>query len=91
MEEFVQEFKRVVRESGYEERLLIKEFKRGMNGAIRRKLMEAEYQLGSIKQWYNRAIALDRNQRKNRREEERLRGRKDNGTLVPRSNNIEAQ
>ena len=29
MEEFVQDFKRVVRDSGYEGQLLIKEFKRG--------------------------------------------------------------
>jgi len=50
MEEFVQEFKRAVRESGYKGRLLVEEFKRGMNGAIRRKLMEAENQPGSIKQ-----------------------------------------
>jgi len=42
MEEFVQEFKRVARESGYEGRPLVEEFKRGMNGAIWRKLMEAE-------------------------------------------------
>ena len=28
--------------SRYEERLLIKEFKRGINGGIRRKLIEAE-------------------------------------------------
>ena len=42
MEEFVQEFNRAVRESGYEERLLVKEFKRGMNNMIRKKLMEAE-------------------------------------------------
>ena len=42
MEEFMQEFKRVARGSRYEGRPLIKEFKRGMNGAIRRKLMEAE-------------------------------------------------
>ena len=42
MEEFVQEFKRVARGSGYEGRPLIEEFKRGMNGGIRRKLMEAE-------------------------------------------------
>ena len=42
MEEFVQEFKRAARGSGYEERLLVEEFKREMNGAIRRKLMEAE-------------------------------------------------
>jgi len=42
MEEFIQEFKRAVRRSGYEGRLLIEEFKRGMNGGIRRKLIEAE-------------------------------------------------
>ena len=42
MEELMQEFKRVARGSRYEGRPLIKEFKRGMNGAIRRKLMEAE-------------------------------------------------
>ena len=40
MEEFVQEFKRVVR--GNEEQPLVKEFKREMNGVIRRRLMEAE-------------------------------------------------
>jgi len=42
MEEFIQEFKRAVRRSGYEGRPLIEEFKRGMNGGIRRKLIEAE-------------------------------------------------
>ena len=42
MEEFVQEFKRAARGSGYEGRPLIEEFKRGMNRVIRRKLMEAE-------------------------------------------------
>ena len=42
MEEFMQEFKRVVRGSEYKGRPLIKKFKRGMNGGIRRKLMEAE-------------------------------------------------
>ena len=61
MEEFVQEFKRVVRESGYEGRLLVEEFKRGINGVIQRKLMEAENQPGSIEQWYKRATALDWN------------------------------
>ena len=50
MEEFVQKFKKVARDSGYEGRLLVKEFKREMNGVIRRKLMEAENQSGSIKQ-----------------------------------------
>ena len=36
MEEFVQEFKRAARGSGYEGRPLIEEFKRGMNRGIRR-------------------------------------------------------
>ena len=42
IEEFVQEFKRAVRESGYKGRPLVEEFKRGMNGVIRRRLMETE-------------------------------------------------
>ena len=66
MEEFVQEFKRAARGSRYEGRLLIEEFKRGMNGGIRRKLMEAENQPASIEQWYKRATALDRNWRESR-------------------------
>jgi len=77
MEEFVQEFKRAARGSRYEGRLLVEEFKRGMNGEIRRKLMEAENPPASIEQWYKRAMALDRNWRESRREEERLRGKKE--------------
>ena len=73
MEEFVQEFKRAARGSGYEGRPLMEEFKRGMNGGIRRKLIEAENPPVSIEQWYRRATALDRNWRESRREEERLR------------------
>ena len=57
MEEFVQEFKKAVRGSGYEGQPLIKEFKRGINSGIRRKLMEAENPPASIEQWYRRAIA----------------------------------
>ena len=34
MEEFVQEFRRVVRESGYEGRPLVEEFKREINTMI---------------------------------------------------------
>jgi len=79
MEEFVQEFKRAARGSGYEERPLIEEFKRGMNGGIRRKLMEAENLPTSIENWYRRAMALDRNWRESRKEEERLRGKKETG------------
>jgi len=48
-----------------------------MNGGIRRKLMEAENPPASIEQWYKRAMALDRNWRENRKEEERLRGKKE--------------
>ena len=69
MEEFVQEFKRAARGSGYEGRPLIEEFKRGMNGGIRRKLMEVENPPASIEQWYRRATALDRNWRESRRKE----------------------
>ena len=38
--EYVQEFKKVARGSGYKGRPLIEEFKRGLNGSIRRKLAE---------------------------------------------------
>ena len=76
MEEFVQEFKRAARGSGYEGRPLVEEFKRGMNGGIKRKLMKAENPLTSIEQWYRRVIAPDRNWRESKREEER-RGRKE--------------
>ena len=34
MEEFIQEFKRAARGSGYEGRPLVEEFKRGINGGI---------------------------------------------------------
>ena len=84
MEEFVQEFKRTARGSRYEGRPLVEEFKRGMNGGIRRKLMEAENPPASIEQWYQRATALDRNWRKSKREEERLRGRKEQGGGAPK-------
>ena len=73
MEEFVQIFKRIARGSRYEERLLIEEFKKGINGGIQRKLMEVENPLASIEQWYQKAMALDRNWRESRREEERLK------------------
>ena len=77
MEEFVQEFKWAARGSGYEGRPLVEKFKKGMNGGIRRKLMEAENLPAFIEQWYRRATALDRNWRESRREEERLRGKKE--------------
>ena len=61
MEEFVQEFKRAVRKSGYKRRPLVEEFKRRMNEVIKRKLMEAENQPSSIEQWYRRTTTLDKN------------------------------
>ena len=60
IEEFIQEFRRAVRESGYEGRPLIAEFKRGMNRMIRRKLMKVERPPTSIEQWYEHATNLDR-------------------------------
>jgi len=48
MEEFMQEFQRVARDSGYKGRMLIEEFKRGINETIRRKLMETKRPLTSI-------------------------------------------
>jgi len=84
MEEFMQEFKRAARGSGYEGRPLVEEFKRGMNGGIRRKLMEAENLPTSIENWYRRATALDRNWRESRREEERLRGKKEMTGSAPK-------
>ena len=48
MEEFVQKFKRAARESRYEGRPLMEEFKQGMNGGIRRKLMKVENPPASI-------------------------------------------
>jgi len=90
MEEFLQDFKRTARGSGYKKCLLIEEFKRCMNRSIRRKLMETENQPGSIEQWFKRIITLDHNWRESKREEERLRGKKDNGIPAPRLNNREA-
>ena len=90
MEEFVQEFKRAARGSGYEGRPLVEEFKRGMNGGIQRKLMEAENPPTSIEQWYRRATALDRNWREIRRETERLKkkevggGKQEPRQILPR-------
>jgi len=51
----------------------VEEFKRGMNGGIRKKLMEVENLPASIEQWYKRVTALDGNWRESRREEKRLR------------------
>jgi len=71
-DEYVQEFKKVARGSSYEGRPLIKEFKRGLNRVIRRKLAEAEEPPTTIGEWQERAVRLDRNQRQSRAEERML-------------------
>jgi len=46
--------------------------------------MEAENPPASIEQWYRRAMALDRNWRESRKEEERLRGKKETTEGAPK-------
>ena len=53
----------------------MEKFNRGMNGTIRRKLIESERLPLSIEQWYEYTTNLDRYWRESRREEERLRER----------------
>jgi len=50
MKEFIQGFRRAARRSRYERRALVKEFKREMNGVIKRKLMKAKRPQTSIEQ-----------------------------------------
>ena len=50
MKEFVQEFRRGAKGSGYERRTSVEEFKREMNRVIRRKLIEVKRLPTSIKQ-----------------------------------------
>ena len=50
MKEFVQEFRRAVRESSYEGRVLVEELKRRINKVIRKKLIEIEKSPTSIEQ-----------------------------------------
>jgi len=80
--EYVQEFKKIARGSGYEGRSLIEEFKRGLNRSIRRKLAEEE--------WQERVVRLDRNQRQSRMEE-RMLGRNaahPGGNVQPRGGGL---
>jgi len=73
MKEFVQEFWRAARDSRYEERLLVEEFKRRINRMIRRKLIEVERPPTNIEQWYECATNLHRHWRESKREKERLK------------------
>ena len=53
IEEFVQKFQKIGRNSKYKKKILVKEFKRRINRMIRRKLMEVKRPLTSIEQQYN--------------------------------------
>jgi len=72
--EYIQEFKKVVRESSYKGWPLIKEFKRGLSRVLRRKLAETKNPSSTIEEWQERAVRLDRNQRQSRAKE-RILGR----------------
>ena len=90
-DEYVQEFKKVARRSGYEGRPFIEEFKRGLNRPIKRKLAEAEELLFTIGEWQERAVRLDRNQRQSRAKE-RMLGRNvacPGGNVQPRGGHME--
>ena len=76
MKEFVQKFQRAAKDSRYEGRALVEEFKRRMNRTIRRKLMEVERPLTSIEQCYECATNPNKHWRKSRKKE-RLRRRRE--------------
>jgi len=78
VDEYVQEFKRAARGSGYEGRALVEEFKRGLSRTIKRRLAEAEAPPTTITQWQERAVQLDHNMRQSRTEEKILESRKGN-------------
>ena len=73
-DEYVQEFKRVARGSGYEGRVLIDKFKGGINGTIRRRLAKTEFLPSTIMDWQKRMVKLDRNMRQSKAEEKLLAG-----------------
>jgi len=85
-DKYMQEFKKIARGSGHEGRPLIEEFKKGLNGTIRRKLAEAEELPTTIGEWQERAVRLDRNQRQSRAEERVLRrnAARPGGNVQPR-------
>ena len=88
VDEYVQEFKRAARGSGYEGRALVEEFKRGLSRVIRRRLAEAEAPPTTIEQWQERAVQLDRNMRQSRAEE-RILGGKGGNTACPAMENTQ--
>ena len=70
--EYIQIFKKTSRGSGYEGQPLIEEFKRGLNGNIRRRLAEVKSPPVTIEEWWERSVRLDRDLRQSRAEEKVL-------------------
>jgi len=60
-----------------------------VNRIIRRKLMKAEKPSMDIEQWYKYATNLNRHWRESRREEERLKGKKESGYQRQKQTGIE--
>ena len=73
-DEYVQEFRRAARGSGYEGRALIDEFKRGLNRTIKRKLAKAESPPSMIAEWQERVVKLDRNTRQSKAKDRAMTG-----------------
>jgi len=86
VDEYVQELRRAARGSEYEERALVEEFKRGLSGAIRKRLAEAEIPPTTIVQWQERAVQLDCNMRQSRAEEKILGSRRGNAACPAMEN-----
>jgi hypothetical protein len=59
-DEHVQEFRRIARDSGYNGRALVEEYKRSLNQKLRMALMTSERPPTDIGSWYKRSMALDR-------------------------------
>ena len=68
-DKYIQEFKKMTRESSYKGWPLIEEFKRELSRMLRRKLTEVENPLSTIEEQQERVVRLDRNQRQSRVEE----------------------
>jgi len=83
---YVQVFKRAVRESSYEGRPLIEEFKRKLNGVIRRRLAEAELPPTTIDKWQERAVKCTVTRRAKAQLEQRVQEFPENGNRRKKTN-----
>jgi len=61
MIEYVQIFKKITKDSGYEGNILIEEVKRSLNEVVRRRLMKSKQLPRIIEKYYKIAMAIDRN------------------------------